>query len=231
MQCPHCHTEISVTPHVFALGEDQDGTWQVSSSRCPVCHRLLVDLCTKDGCTYPAWPATSSRPRLSDDVPEEYASEYLAASQIIAFSPEASAALSRRLLSRFLAAHAGAGAGGLSQQIEKAARSPELPSYLKDALRSLTQMAKLEPNTEKSRRPEALAPVEPGEAEWLLDVIQPLFELYFVQPARLRRRHAELEEKVGLLTDSAVTDSEGEDAGPGAPAEEPAGQATSTPAS
>jgi hypothetical protein len=192
---------------------------------------LLVNLCTKDGCTYPAWPATSSRPRVSDDVPDEYAHEYLAASQIIAFSPEASAALSRRLLHRFLAAHAGAGMGGLSQQIERAARSPELPPYLKEALRSLSQIAKLGPDSEKSKRPEALAPVEPGEAEWLLDVLQPLFELFFVQPARVQRRHAELEEKVGLLTGTTSTRSQGEDAEPGDLSEEPAGQATSTPAS
>lgn len=239
MQCPHCHTEISVTPHVFALGEDQDGTWQVSSCRCPVCHRLLVSLCTKEGCTYPAWPATSSRPRLGEDVPEEYASEYLAASQTIAFSPEASAALSRRLLHRFLAAHVGAGAGGLSQQIDRAARSPELPPYLKDALRSLSLIAKLGPDTEKSKRPEALAPVEPGEAEWLLDVLQPLFELYFVQPARLQRRHDQLEEKAGLLTEAAPQVSEGEDGQvtegedvqEGEPSGGPAEQSTSTPAS
>jgi hypothetical protein len=209
MQCSHCHTEISVTPHVFALGEDSDGAWQVSSCRCPVCHRLLVSLCTKEGSTYPAWPATLSRPRLSEDVPGEYATEYLAACQIIAFSPEASAALSRRLLHRLLAAHAGAGPGGLFQQIDKAARSPELPPYLKDALRSLAQIAKLAPDNEKSRRPEVLAPVEPGEAEWLLDVLQPLFELYFVQPARMQRRHDELEESIGLLSEPTALESAG----------------------
>jgi hypothetical protein len=232
MQCSHCHTEISVTPHVFALGEDQDGTWQVSSSRCPVCHRLLVNLCTKEGCTYPAWPATLSRPRLSEDVPDEYAGEYLAACQIIAFSPEASAALSRRLLHRVLAAHAGAGTGGLFQQIEKAARSPELPPYLKDALRSLSRIAKLGPDSEKSRRPEVLAPLEPGEAEWLLDVLQPLFELFFVQPAQLQRRHGELEERIGLVTECAGhTSATGTVAEPGGPPEGAEEPATSAPAS
>ena len=198
MQCSHCQTEISVTPHVFALGEDQDGTWQVASSRCPVCHRLLVELRTMNGCTYPAWPAGASRPRLSDDVPEEYASEYLTACQILAYSAEASAAVSRRLLHRFLAQQAGAATGGLAQQIEKATRSAEVPVYLKDALHKLVDVAGLAPDTEKSKRPEVLTPVEPGEAEWLLDVLQPLFELYFVQPALLRRRQAELEENVGM---------------------------------
>ena len=199
MLCPHCHTEISVTPHVFALGEDKDGSWQVSSSRCPVCERLLVNICTKDGCTYPAWPATSSRPRLTEDVPAEFSDYYLVASQIIAYSPEASAAVSRRLLHRFLASHTKVGGGGLAQQIDRATRSSELPSYLREALQTLARIAKLEPGSEKSKRPEMLTPVEPGEAEWLLDVLQPLFELYFVQPARVQRQQNALEEKIGAL--------------------------------
>ena len=226
MQCPHCHSEISVTPHVFALGEDKDGTWQVASSRCPACSRLLVNICTKDGCTYPAWPANSIRPRLSDDVPAEFAAEYLAACQIISYSPEASAAISRRLLHRFLAAHTGAGSGGLAQQIDKAARSTELPPYLKDALHTLSRVAKISPDSEKSRRPEVLSPVEPGEAEWLLDVIQPLFELYFVQPARLQRQQDALEEKIGALAASeapaSLEDQAGGSAEPAAPAPAPA---------
>jgi hypothetical protein len=223
MQCSHCHTEISVTPHVFALGEDKDGTWQVASSRCPVCQRLLVSICTQDGCTYPAWPTTSFRPRLGDDVPAEFADEYLAASQILAYSPEASAAVSRRLLHRFLAAYAGAGVGGLAQQIDKTARSTELPPYLKDALRTLSRVAKLDSDSEKSKRPESLATVEPAEAEWLLDVLQSLFELYFVQPARLQRQQNALEEKTGTLAASPGSPSLGDqDAKPDAQAEEPA---------
>lgn len=204
MQCPHCNAEISVTPHVFALGEDKDGTWQVASSRCPTCSRLLVNICTKDGCTYPAWPASSVRPRLNDDVPPEFATDYLAACQIIAYSEEASAALSRRLLHRFLSAHTTAGSGGLAQQIEKTARSTELPPYLTEALHTLARVAKLGADSEKSKRPGALAPVEPGEAEWLLDVLQPLFELCFVQPARMRRQQNALEEKIGTLANSGT---------------------------
>ena len=213
MLCPHCQTEISVTPHVFALGEDRDGSWQVSSSRCPVCERLLVNICTKDGCTYPAWPATSSRPRLTEDVPAEFADEYLVASQIIAYSPEASAAVSRRLLHRFLAANTKAGAGGLAQQIGRATRSSELPAYLKDALQTLARIAKLEPGSEKSKRPEMLTEVEPGEAEWLLDVLHPLFELFFVQPALAQRRQNALEERIegAAEPDGSENDKSAED--------------------
>jgi len=57
-------------------------------------------------------------------------------------------------------------------------------------------VAKLEPDSVKSLRPEALAPVEPGEADWLLDVLEPLFDLYFVQPAHMQRKKDAMEERI-----------------------------------
>ncbi len=203
MDCPHCQAELTAKPHVFALGIDQDGTWQVSSTRCPVCDRLIVNLCTKEGCTYPAWPVSSARARLSDDVPEEYSDDYHTAAQIIYFSPEASAAISRRSLHRLLAAEVHAGHGGLAEQIRQATLAPDLPAYLKQALRKLTAVAKLEPDSAKSLHPEALSGVEPGEAEWLLEVLQSLYDLYFVEPARMQRRQDALEESIAPPTPPA----------------------------
>ena len=165
-----------------------------------------MDLCAKDGPSYPVRPASASRPRLSDDVPAEYADEHLVAAQILAYSPEASAAIGRRLLHRFLADKVGAGSGELAGQIRQTAGSPELPQYLEDALQTYARVARLESGSVKSLYPEALTPVEPGEAEWLLDMLQPLFELYFVQPARLRRMQNALEEKVGPIWASDASD-------------------------
>jgi hypothetical protein len=199
MQCPHCHSEIEVKPHTFALGEDQDGSWQVSTSRCKVCDRLIVELCAKDGCTFPVRPVSLGRPRLSADVPAQFEAEYHTACQVLAFSPESSAAISRRLLQRFLASHTTAGDLELGEQIGVVTESPEVQPYLKEALRTLALGAKIEPQSNKSLHPEALTPVEAGEADWILDVLQTLFEVYFVQPARLQRMQNALEEKVGPL--------------------------------
>ena len=197
MQCPHCRSEVEVKAHSFALGEDPDGTWQVSSARCPACDRLVVDLCLKDVCTYPAWPAGTTRARPSAEVPAALAGEFLTASQVIVYSPEASAAISRRLLQRVLDEQAGVGGGGLADQIRRALLSPALPPYVKEALQTYVDLAKIGLGNDKNLHPEALAPAEPGEAEWLLDVHELLFELFFVQPARLRRKRDALEETIG----------------------------------
>jgi hypothetical protein len=213
MQCPHCRYEFDTKPHTFSLGIDQDGAWQVASTRCPTCDRLIVSLCTDRGCTYPAWPASTTRPWLSEDVPADLAAEYHTAAQIIYHSPEASAAISRRLLHRFLAGHVDAGEGGLAEQIGTAVASSQLPPYLKEALCTLSRVASLDLHETKSTLPEALAGVEPGEADWLLDVLDPLFELYFVQPARMQRKVALLEEQTGLLTTLPQVESQ-ESTGP-----------------
>jgi hypothetical protein len=208
MQCPHCHSEIEGKKHTFALGEDPDGAWQVSSTRCNVCERIIVELCAKDGCTYPIRPLGSGRPRLAGDVPAEFESEYHTACEILAISPESSAAISRRLLQRFFAAQSEAADVELSQLIAAATDSAEMQPYLREALRTLVALAKLEPHSEKSLRPHTLAAVQPGEAEWTLDVLQNLLEARYVQPARLQRLQSALEEKVGPLVPPAVDEPE-----------------------
>ena len=204
MECPHCRSEIEAKPHLFSLGEDQDGAWKVSNLRCPTCDRLVISLCDQQGGTYPILPQDSCRPRLTADVPEEWAADYGTACRVLPHSAEASAALSRRLLQKLLAVKAGGGHGDLSDQIRQTVISSELPPYLKQSLQTLTRVAKLEPGSSKSTRPEALAPVEPGEAVWLLDILIAMFDLYFVLPAQMQRRQASLDD---LIAQTAATDT------------------------
>ncbi len=206
MQCPHCHSEIEGKKHTFALGEDPDGAWQVSSTRCNVCDRLIVELCAKDDCTFPVRPLGSGRPRLAGDVPAEFESDYHTACEILAISPESSAAISRRLLQRFFAARSEGHDLELSELISTATDSAEMQPYLREALRTLIALAKLEPGSEKSLRPHTLIPVQPGEAEWSLDVLQNLLEAHYVQPARLQRLQNALEEKVGPLAPPVISE-------------------------
>lgn len=42
--------------------------------------------------------------------------------------------------------------------------------------------------------------VEPGEAEWTLDVLEGLFDFFFVQPAKTVARKAALDAKLGRST-------------------------------
>ena len=48
----------------------------------------------------------------------------------------------------------------------------------------------------KSTTTGAIVDVAPGEAEWNLDVLESLFDFYFVQPAISAKRKAELNKKL-----------------------------------
>jgi hypothetical protein len=194
MKCPHCHIEYVEATHTFSLGEDADGAWSVREQRCPTCDRLTVSLGCSDGRVYPIMPQLSHRPRPSEDVPQEYAAQYRTATEVLPHSVESSAALSRRLLHRLLSETAKLGTGGLSEQIRQAKYSATFPVYLKDALEAYRRVAKLDDVPVKSESPSILMHVERGEADWTLDVIESLFEFYFILPARLRRRQDSLEE-------------------------------------
>jgi hypothetical protein len=204
MECPHCGSGFEATPHTFSLGIDQDGTWYIASSRCPVCDHLIVSVCSKEGAKYPALPAGKVRAELSKDVPVDLAADYWAASQILPYSEEASAAVSRRLLQKVLSAKAGAADGGLAEQVQQAIDSPSMPDYLKEALATLAKLAGLDPQEVKSYRCDAVLPVNEGEAQWLLDVLKPLFEFCYVQPALVARLRKPIEAR---LTPAPIVDS------------------------
>jgi uncharacterized protein YeeX (DUF496 family) len=44
-----------------------------------------------------------------------------------------------------------------------------------------------------------IVPVEIGEAEWLLDAIEGLFDHYFVLPARMSEKRQKLNEKLKAM--------------------------------
>ena len=48
----------------------------------------------------------------------------------------------------------------------------------------------------KSKHTGEVMPVAPGEAEWNLDVLEALFDFYFVQPALLAAKKAALDKKL-----------------------------------
>jgi len=48
----------------------------------------------------------------------------------------------------------------------------------------------------KNERTGEIADVEPGEAEWLLEVLEGLYDHYFVKPAQLKARRAALDAKL-----------------------------------
>ena len=121
--------------------------------------------------------------------------DYKEACQILSESPKASAALSRRCLQLILHEKAGVNKGNLKQEIDAVISEGNLPSELAESLHTLREIGNFAAHPQQHQSTGEIVPVEPGEAEWCLEVIEMLFEFYFVRPADIKRRRTEWEQK------------------------------------
>jgi len=193
LKCPHCltsyHPQISFHP----LGEDKDHLWSVIWQKCSNCEKFIIHLAH----LYPngnietkflIYPKIGSRTPLSSDVPEEFAKDYKEACLVISDSPKASAALSRRCLQNILREKAKVRVQDLSKEIDEVLSTKKLPSYLAEGLDAIRNVGNFAAHPIKSSSSGEIVDVEPGEAEWLLDILEGLFDFFFVQPAELQRK-------------------------------------------
>lgn len=142
------------------------------------------------------YPKTMSRAELSPEVPKEYADDFKEACITLRDSAKASAALSRRCLQHLLREEAKVKRGTLYDEIQEVLSSGNLPSHLCDSLDAVRNIGNFAAHPMKSKSSGEIVEVEPGEAEWNLDVLEGLFDFYFVQPAKMKARKAALNKKL-----------------------------------
>ena len=130
------------------------------------------------------------------EVPREFAEDYEEAQLVLKYSPKSSAALSRRCLQHILREKAGATGRNLYQEIQSVLDSNTLPSHVVDILDVPRRIGNMtaHPTTDSSAG--TIVDIEPWEAEWCLEVIDALYDHYFVMPARNAERLARLRQKV-----------------------------------
>jgi hypothetical protein len=141
-------------------------------------------------------PRGISRAPLPPDVPDLYAQDYREACLVLSDSPKASAALSRRCLQNVLRAIPKVKPSDLSKEIDEILNSKQLPSHLADAIDAIRVLGNFAAHPMKSTNTGAILEVEEGESEWLLDVLEGLFDFYFVQPAILQKKRDLLNKKL-----------------------------------
>jgi hypothetical protein len=191
------------------FGQDIDGNWYIDVQTCPACHRFVMQLFSKkilvaqgtrslgaEWVRYLIRPKTAARPAPSPHVPVEFAKDYMEASLVFDDSPQASAALGRRCLQHLLREKAGVKQADLAKEIDQVLSSGQLPSNLAEAIDAIRIIGNFAAHPIKSTNSGEVLPVEQGEAEWTLDVLEGLFDFYFVQPALLSQKRAALNAKL-----------------------------------
>ena len=216
MKCAHCltefHDEPTDTPILRGTKDLKEKTgiqWKARARVCPACGQAIIDLLAyrvvamaggggaeTRSVVHPAWPKSIARAPLPKEVVDPYANDYREACNVLADSPKASAALSRRSLQHLLREKSGVKKGNLYDEIEDVVSSKALPSDLADALHHVRVIGNFAAHAEKAVNTGAIVDVEPGEAEWTLDVLESLFDFYFVRPAKLAERKAALDKKL-----------------------------------
>lgn len=130
-----------------------------------------------------------------NEVPTTIAQDYKEACLVLADSPKASAALSRRCLQLLLRSAGGANHGDLYGEIQQVLDAKALPTALAESIDAVRVVGNFAAHPIKSKSTGEVVPVEPHEAEWNLDVLESLFDFYFVMPARIKAKRAALNAK------------------------------------
>ena len=197
MKCPHCLENFREEWELLGYEDDCDGKWHVWHTECPGCDRLIMKLVQQHGVHKSESlirPKAPARAPLPSEVPEQFAADYREACLVLPDSAKASAALSRRCLQNLLREHFKAKHGNLSDEIDEVL--PKLPTHLAGAVDGIRNFGNFAAHPMKSERSGEILEVEPGEAEWCLDVLESLFDFCFVQPAVLAKKRQAVNQKL-----------------------------------
>jgi hypothetical protein len=221
MKCPHCLVEFHSRREINHLGKDVQGEWAIENFDYPNpdCRKSIFFLLNgqfnynrNDG----SWstltdingteliskrelirPKGSSRPPVPNEVPNNIASDYSEACLVLPDSPKASAALSRRALQHLLRDVGKIKEGNLANEIQQVLDSNQLPSYLSESIDAIRNIGNFAAHPSKSNSTGEIVNVEAGEGEWNLEVLEMLFDFYYVQPAKIKSRREALNQKLG----------------------------------
>jgi hypothetical protein len=205
MKCPHClisihpsFQETSLANGNYIGTEDKIRTgWIAKYMTCPSCSKAILHLVKKKSrgnpTTYLIYPQHQTRLPASAVVPKELADDFNEAAKVLPHSAKASAALSRRCLQHLLHLQ-GFKNGNLSIAIEKAILT--LPSHLSENLDAVRNIGNFAAHPAKNKSTGEIVNVEPHEASWNLEVLESLFDHYYVRPHISKVKRKSLDEKL-----------------------------------
>lgn len=222
VDCPHCKKSIHESWDSFqrAFGRDDPDVdwWGLEWMDCPACSRFIVRLRAWRGqsgggvnfANLIIYPKVSVR-EIPEQVTGEFREDFYEACAVVDLSPKASAALSRRLVQHILRERAGVKERTLDKEIEKVLEHGQLPTDLAEDLDALRNLGNIAAHPIKSDESGAVVPVEPGEAQWLLDLVEELLDFYVVRPALREDKRSRLNAKLAEAGKPPLREAPSED--------------------
>lgn len=183
--CPNCDSTIFVQAQA-----------KVEVIRPNATHKALEKIGGSSGAEIIAVYPYRKSVSISPEVPEKYTKDFREALLVLDLSPTASAALSRRILQNILRDEFNIQGRTLADEINAFIALPGIPSYLTGAVDAIRNVGNLAAHPLKNTNTGEVVTVEPGEAEWLINVLDALFDFQFIQPKKLQERRNQLNEKL-----------------------------------
>ena len=177
-------------------------------SQCPSpdCARVMIGFAHQDGGSHDLpdgslsspssftllWPRTRT-PAPMPNVPGELFGKYAEATAVLGISPDASAAMTRRIVEQVLD----------EQDFKQdtlvgkiaAFRESDSPKRLKESIDYLRTLGNWAVHPPRWQAAGEIVAVEEEEAEWALDLVRDLFQHFYVEPAEDARRRDAIDAK------------------------------------
>lgn len=198
--CPHCktanrfeHVEDRLG-HIATLNRlvgKNDFHYSLELCRCTNCSDIIIFFDEKM-----IYPLGATRPPCPTEVEitnKDIANDYKEACLVEQYSKKASAALARRCLQNTLHDQ-GVKKKDLNEEIDEA--MTKLPSHLSEAIDAIRTIGNFAAHPIKYQNTGEIVDVEKGEAEWSLDVLEQLFDFYYVAPDKLKVKRDKLNKKL-----------------------------------
>ena len=214
MICPNCSVAFHDQWEGFPIraSVEEGISWYCAVTVCPQCNTpqahfkkiargydVLHGTANNVIGEFPAYLIMPAEIQVSEHVPDYLARDYKEARAVLPHSPKASAALSRRVLQAVLQAQ-GYTAGNLAQQVDSVLKETDpgkaLPSSIRETVDAIRHFGNFSahPITDVASQ---IIEVQPEEAEWCLQIVERLFDHYYVRPASDAEKLADLNAKLG----------------------------------
>jgi Domain of unknown function (DUF4145) len=200
MKCPHCtvHFDDNWDMVPIRWRGVSGGSYRIA--RCPNCKELTIELSPpRETEGEREWrqvqPIGSNRGPVPPEVPKAIATDYVEACVVLPLSAKASAALSRRCLQAVLHDQGFKGSD-LAKDIDQLLKARVLPTHIHETVDAIRRFGNFGAHPINDITTLQVIDVEPEEAKWCLEILERLFDHFYVGPAAEKKRLAELDAKL-----------------------------------
>lgn len=195
-KCPHClvvnrFEEVYETFNSNISQQNirtKDKTLSLDICRCTNCQEIIIFFGNRM-----LYPTGTQRPPCPEEIPENIKADYIEACLVEPYSKKSAAALARRCLQHILHDQ-NIKKKNLNEEIDEAIS--KLPTYLGDDIDAIRHIGNFAAHPMKYKNTSEIVEVEDGEAEWALDVIEQLFDFYYMMPKKKEEKRATLNSKL-----------------------------------